>query len=121
MSSDRARILVVEDELMIALDTAAMLGALGYEAVGPVGQVADALALVQKEPLDGAVLDINLGRGERSFVVAEALAARGVPALFLTGYAIKDAAIPSHLAHIPVLGKPVHDRVLADALARLDG
>ena len=66
-------------------------------------------------------LCINLGRGERSFVVAEALAARGVPALFLTGYAIKDAAIPSHLAHIPVLGKPVHDRVLADALARLDG
>jgi CheY-like chemotaxis protein len=111
------RILVVEDEYIIAADLAQSLEDLGASVLGPAGTVADALALVAGEPaLDAAVLDINLG-SEKVFPVAEALQARGVPFVFASGY---DAwMVPSEFADAPRFGKPVEKHALARALSAL--
>jgi CheY-like chemotaxis protein len=80
------RILIVEDEYIIAADLAQLLEGLGVTVIGPVGSVADALALLAGEPaIDAAVLDVTLGT-EKIFPVADALRARGVPFVFATGY-----------------------------------
>lgn len=79
------RILVVEDEALIAVMVEDMLSDMGSEVVGPAATIEEALRLVGSEALDGAVLDVNV-RGERIDPVAEALVARGVPMLFATGY-----------------------------------
>jgi CheY-like chemotaxis protein len=80
------RILVVEDEAMIAMLVEDMLGDLGCIVVGPAYNLDSALAMAgDSTPLDAAVLDVNLA-GRPSFEVADALKARGVPAIFSTGY-----------------------------------
>lgn len=99
------RVLVVEDETLIAMDIETMLTRLGCSVVGPVPTVARALALLDREEPDFAILDVNLGP-ERSTTVAEALRERGVPFALATGYdgrklpekAFRDA---------PHLGKPI--------------
>jgi CheY-like chemotaxis protein len=111
------RILVVEDEYIIAADLAQSLEDLGASVLGPAGTVADALALVAGEPaLDAAVLDINLG-SEKVFPVADALQARGVPFVFASGYDVW--MVPSEFADAPRFGKPVETRALARALCAL--
>jgi CheY-like chemotaxis protein len=79
------RVLVVEDEPIVGMLLEDMLLDLGVEVVGPAATLAEALALAEREDLAAALLDVNLG-GERSYPVADALARRGVPFLFLTGY-----------------------------------
>jgi two-component SAPR family response regulator len=79
------RILVVEDEALIAVMVEDMLVEMGGEVVGPAATVDDALELARQETLDVAVLDVNV-RGQRIDPVAEALMARGIPVLFATGY-----------------------------------
>jgi len=81
------RLLVVEDDYFIAVELAHSLERLGADIVGPAGSVADALELLGAHAgkLDGAVLDIHLGE-ELVFPVADALMARGLPFVFLTGY-----------------------------------
>lgn len=111
------RLLIVEDEFIIAFDLAQTLEDLGMAIVGPAGTVSQALALVEAEGahLDGAVLDVNL-RDEQVFPVADALAARGIPFVFTTGY---DAAIlPARYADVPRCEKPVDKTVVADLLGR---
>ncbi|MCK1282598.1 response regulator [Bradyrhizobium sp. 44] len=105
------RLLVVEDEYMIAADLARALEDRGAEVIGPAGSVEDALNLVAAEQrIDGAVLDINL-RGERSYPVADALRTRGVRFVFTTGY---DAwAIPDAYAAVPRVEKPVNIKALS--------
>ena len=100
------RLLVVEDEYVIASDLADTLEHAGAEVVGPAGTVASALKLVESEGgrLDGAVLDVNL-RNERVFQVADALAARGVPFILTTGY--DESSIPPAYASRPRCEKPV--------------
>jgi CheY-like chemotaxis protein len=100
------RLLLVEDEYLVAADLAASLESLGVEVIGPAASVEEALSFVQKDgvPLDGAVLDINLGN-ERVYPVAEVLRALGIPFLFTTGY--DAAAIPSAYAQVPRCEKPV--------------
>jgi CheY-like chemotaxis protein len=111
------RLLVVEDDFAIASDMAQVLEDAGAEVVGPAGTVEDALELVETEAvaLDGAALDINL-HGERVYPVADALAARGVPFVFATGY---DAyVIPEAYAGVARLEKPVDRDQLMRVLAR---
>jgi CheY-like chemotaxis protein len=111
------RVLVVEDDYVIASDLACALEDFGAEVVGPSGSVADALALVKAEGprLDGAVLDINL-RDERVYPVADALSACGVPFIFTTGY---DAMVVSEAyAGTPRCEKPVDRIQLARMLSR---
>lgn len=109
------RLLIVEDEYTIAADLAHALADRGADVVGPVGSVADALALVAaEERLDGAVLDLNL-RNERVYAVADALVARGVPFVFATGYGRE--VIPEAYVQVPRCEKPVEMSALARQLA----
>ncbi|MGF1627658.1 MAG: response regulator [Alphaproteobacteria bacterium] len=112
------RLLVVEDEYLVATDLACALEAMGVMVVGPAGTVEDALDLVESDGgrLDGAVLDINL-RGERVYPVADALTARGVPFVFATGYDM--ATVPETYAQVPRCEKPV-DRARLTRLLSLN-
>lgn len=79
------RILLVEDEAMIAMLVEDMLIDSGAAVVGPASGVKAALEAISAEEIDGALLDVNLG-GEQSFDVADALAERSIPFVFVTGY-----------------------------------
>lgn len=107
------RILVVEDEYLIAEDIVAALRRAGAEAVGPVSKLEAAAAfVVEGEPLDGALLDVNL-RGGRSWTVLDALRARRVPVVLATGYGAE--SIPPAYAALPRCEKPMG----MDALLRM--
>ena len=113
------RILVVEDEMMIAMLVEDMLLELGCSVVGPVHALADALALARSEPgLDAALLDVNLA-GQPVFPVADALREKGVPAIFSTGYG--DAGLRDIDRGSPVLQKPFRAGDLARALGEALG
>jgi DNA-binding response OmpR family regulator len=83
------RVLVVEDEMLVALMICDMLSDLGYNPVGPAMRLDQGLDLAKKEPIDAAVLDVNLGDA-KSFPVADVLRDRRVPFIFATGYGIAD-------------------------------
>lgn len=110
------RVLVVEDESLIAMLVEDGLETLGYEVVGPVGTVDAALRLVEQTPFDLALLDINLG-GKQSFPIAEALEARGIPYVFLTGY--DRSSLPLAFQHRFGLQKPFRMSALQQALEKL--
>src|SRR5580704_2712481 len=108
------RILVVEDEMMIAMLVEDMLAELGCSVVGPAHALDVALNLARTESgLDAALLDVNLG-GQPVFAVADALRAKGVPAIFSTGYG--DAGLRDVDRGSPVLQKPFRAGDLARAL-----
>jgi len=98
------RILIVEDEPLIAMMLEDFLDALDRQAAGIADNVADALALVAQGGIDGAILDVNLRAGETSWPVADALAAAGIPFLLATGGA-DDSIAEAHRGR-PVLSKP---------------
>jgi DNA-binding response OmpR family regulator len=79
------RILVVEDEFLIALDIAGVLEQAGLEVIGPHGTIADALRAIDGDDVHGALLDANLA-GQRDGTIADALTARGIPFAFVSGY-----------------------------------
>lgn len=111
------RVLIVEDNFLLAEVTKDLLEQNGCTVVGPTGWLDSALKLARVEQLDGAILDINL-HGERSFSVAEVLSERGIPFMFVTGY--DDAAIvPAALRLTRRLSKPVSDQQLLAAVAEL--
>ncbi len=111
------RFLVVEDDYLIATDMVDLLELMGARTIGPVGRVEDALALLEVEgdALDGAVLDLDLS-GRLAYPVADALAARGLPFVFATGFAA-DAIDPAYRG-CTRLEKPVDPRALLAALLR---
>ena len=109
------RVLVVEDELLVALLVEDTLAEAGCIVVGPFARVRDALAAVQAETVDVALLDVNVA-GERVFPVAYALEERGVPFLFLTGYG--EAALPRDRPGWDACSKPFYPKQLTDELAR---
>lgn len=115
MADKVRRVMVVEDDYIIAADLADMLSQLAIEVVGPVGRVAPALALIEAESLDGAVLDIDLN-GEDAYPLADALIARGKPVVFATGY--DRSVIRSGYEDIPRCEKPVDGRRVVDLLFR---
>ena len=99
------RILVVEDEYLLADDLRDALTEAGAQVLGPVPSVGDAQALIAREAeIDAAVLDINL-RGEMVFPVADVLSERGVPFAFATGY--DEWALPERFAGAPRVEKPL--------------
>ncbi len=103
------RILVVEDDMMIALQVEEALQALGCLVIGPVGKLDAALRLAGDEQLDAAVLDVNV-RGGQVFPVAERLMSRGIPFAFASGYG--DWALPEAFRNQPRLTKPFTVREL---------
>lgn len=108
------RILLAEDEYLIAEAMRRNLEKAGAIVVGPVASVVAALALVESEQIDGALLDVSL-RDQKIFPVAEALAARGIPFLFTTGYGEMD--LPTKWRSAPRCEKPVDLATAAQALA----
>ncbi|MDP3853059.1 response regulator [Phenylobacterium sp.] len=109
------RLLVVEDEAMVALMIETMLSDLGCVVVDVAGTVSRGLALVGDDGLrlDGAILDVNLG-GEKVYPIAQALSDRHVPFIFSTGYGID--GITPQFAHVPALAKPYECWALEEML-----
>lgn len=99
----RPRVLLVEDEALVAMMMEDVLEDLGWEVAGSFGDVTPTLAWLADHDLDAAVLDINLGT-EMVFPIAEALKARGTPFTFLTGYTAPPRA--EEFSN-PILNKPV--------------
>ena len=110
------RVLVVEDIAVLAWRMHEILEQAGAEVVGPVPDVPRALALLEKHEVDAAVLDMNLD-GEPADPIADVLAARDVPFLFVTGYGSGGTEGPH--AGRPTLGKPLKPPALVQALAAL--
>ena len=107
------RVLVVEDEALVAMLLEDMLGDLGCNVMGPAMRVREALDLVESgAPIDVAILDMNLA-GERSFRIAEALGSRAVPFVISTGF---EGGIEADLRDRPVLRKPFLSSDLETAL-----
>ncbi len=106
------RVLVAEDEYFVAQDVAIALAQCGAQIVGPVATLPEAMELA-REPLDAAVLDINL-RGMLVYPLADLLASRGVALVFATGYGA--AAIPARFEHIRRCEKPVEIGEISAAL-----
>jgi DNA-binding response OmpR family regulator len=104
--SSRPRILVLEDEYLIAEFLQDSLERAGAAVIGPIPSVPDALDLLARNDIaiDLALVDVNL-HGERAFPVAEVLRERRIPFVFMTGYS--EAAIPPRYRDVPRLEKPV--------------
>lgn len=98
------RVLVVEDQPLIALDLEDLLISRGYGVLGPEATVAGALKNLERQTPHAAIVDLDLG-GETSFAVGEALLARGIPFVFATGSRGSDG-VPAALASVPFILKP---------------
>jgi CheY-like chemotaxis protein len=121
MSADRdilngRRILIVEDEMVIAMLLEDMLEDIGCRVVATAAREAEALAALDAVEIDAAILDLNLN-GARSYGIADALAARNIPFIFSTGYGAK--VLEADYRQHPVLAKPFRVEELAGALAAL--
>lgn len=113
------RILVVEDEYLIAMDAKRWLMAAGAIVIGPVPSVSKALDLLENNELAAAVLDVNLGDGGTVYPIAAELNARAVPYLFATGdLKLSDA---NGYSERPLLTKPYLAMELVQAVADLIG
>lgn len=118
METSRLQVLIVEDEAVVALDLALLLEDQGYICIGPAPSIESALSLLSQDSPDFCVLDANL-RGKRPVEVARALAERGIPFVYLTGYSpdsLRDGLPPA-----PVLEKPLIVQTLLDHIDRAVG
>ncbi|MEZ2132547.1 MULTISPECIES: response regulator [unclassified Sinorhizobium] len=111
--SPARRVLIVEDEMLVAMLLEDMLTDLGHAVVGIATRVESALSLIITTAPDLAILDVNLA-GEKSFPVAEALEKKGIPFVFATGYG-QQGLEGNHVSRT-VLTKPFHSRDLERAL-----
>lgn len=113
------RILVVEDESLVAMLIETILEDLGCIPVGPAATVPEALSLVEGDTaIEAALLDVNVA-GQQVFPVAEALAARGVPIVFSTGYG--EAGLEERWRGRPTLQKPFTEAAVEQAIRQALG
>jgi DNA-binding LytR/AlgR family response regulator len=108
------RVLIVEDEFLLAMELESLVAQGGCTALGPASSVRQALALIEGERPDVALLDVNL-KGERATPVAAALQERRVPYVLITGYSDAQLSEPE-LRQAPRLDKPVSCRALTRAV-----
>jgi PAS domain S-box-containing protein len=106
------RMLLVEDEALVAMAMKDALVAFGFDVLGAYSTAADALAAAAENEIDAAILDINLG-GELVYPVADYLVGKDVPIVFATGYGAE--TIDSRFAKVPVLRKPIDRELLQNA------
>ena len=115
-TSSRPKALLVEDEFLVALDVEEQLTDLGFDVIGPLGRVAEAVYAARRESdVAIAILDVNLA-GEMSWGVARALAERGIPFFFVSGYGAALANVPQDLADARFLSKPVGSDLLRNTI-----
>lgn len=112
------RILVVDDEPLVALLIEDLLEDAGAEVVGPASSVAGALGLIESKAPDGALLDVNL-EGELVYPVARVLSQLGVPFAFVTGYGL--LGVDPAFRSVTVLAKPLQLTGFADRVAEALG
>jgi PAS domain S-box-containing protein len=112
-----SRVLLVEDEVIVAMMMQELLTGLGSSVVGPFTTTATALAAANRENFDVAILDITLGK-EPVYPVAEVLAWRGLPFIFVTGYDVD--SIDERFRHVPIVQKPVSEAELRRIFAMSD-
>jgi len=110
------RVLVVEDQYLLATDVCELLVEAGAEVLGPVPDSYSACRLIDEERPDNAVVDIDLGEGP-TYEVASRLAERRVPFLFATGYGC--SSIPEEFGATPCLEKPFKGAELVEAVRGL--
>jgi len=111
-----ARLLLVEDEIVVGMFMQELLESIGYRSTEPIGRLSDALAAAERERFRGAVLDMNLN-GEIVYPLAELLAKQKVPFVFVTGYAPR--SVDPRFTDVPILQKPVLQEDLAATLERV--
>lgn len=110
---DARRILLVEDSPVLGELVREMLADMGCEVVGPIGNMAYALEAAAREPIDAAVIDLNI-RGGKVYPVARTLDRRGIPFLVVSGYG--DWTMPAEWRERPRLVKPFTPEALGAAL-----
>ncbi len=110
------KVLIVEDEALIAMLFEDILEDTACEIVGPAMNVRQAMKLAEEAEIDVAILDVNLN-GESSFPVATLLTSRGVPIVFSSGYGSQ--GLPTEWQDRPTLPKPFTSDEVLDTLARL--
>lgn len=110
------RVLIVEDDVLLALDLADMLHILGYEIAGQASRIDLAMTLAREGVIDFAVLDVNLA-GTRSFPVADILRQRDIPFAFATGYGAE--GLSADYRDVPRLEKPYAQDDLEQAIAEV--
>ncbi len=103
------RVLLVEDEALVGMMIQECLSEFGHSVIGPISRAADALQAAKEVEYDAAILDINLGDG-MAYPVADILAARGVPFVFVTGY--EADTIDERFSQVPILQKPIERQML---------
>jgi DNA-binding response OmpR family regulator len=107
-------LLIVEDEMLIAMQVEDVLAEAGYDPLHLAASVGEALTLIDNEQFGGALLDISLA-GEPVWPVADALAARSIPFILCSGGSV--GTVPDHHAHVPMLAKPYQREQLLAKLA----
>ena len=108
------RLLLVEDEALVAAMMTEALGEIGFEILGPFGKMDYRLGAAVAGEIDAAILDVNIG-GELVYPIAEILAARGIPFAFVTGYSEEN--IDKRFANVPIMQKPVERKALQAVFA----
>jgi CheY-like chemotaxis protein len=117
MNGQRRTALVVEDNMIIAMEAEEILRELGYTDCHVCGSVRGALQAIAERPVNFALLDIGLG-DETSRDVAAALRSKGTPFIFASGYD-EFPELHDEMASVPVVTKPYTAGDIAEALARL--
>ncbi len=112
------RILVVEDEFLIAMELAAILELHGFEVVGPVGSVDEAREILQRERPEAVVLDLNL-RGASAIPVAQLLRELELPFVIASAYSREDLPPDEALRGAVNIGKPTRSETLINVLRRI--
>jgi CRP-like cAMP-binding protein len=119
VDTPRPRILIAEDNYLMAEEVGEFVRGCGYAVVGAAASVESGLAMIASDSLDGAVLDIDLG-GTPSFPMCRALSAKRVPFLFLSAYS-PHTIVPCEFSNAPHLSKPFAPSILESALHGLVG
>ena len=101
------RVLLVEDEILVAMMMKDILTELGFSVVGPFSRLGEAMVAAVHEEINAGIIDVNLG-GEFVYPVADVLAARKIPFVFITGYGVE--SIDSRFGYVPIVKKPVQHR-----------
>ncbi len=109
----KARLLLVEDEVIVGMFMEEVLEELGFAPTHPIASLAEAMMAAERERYDGAVLDMNL-RGESVYPLAELLQTQNVPFVFVTGYGRN--GLDERFADVPIVQKPVTAEALAQVL-----
>jgi two-component SAPR family response regulator len=103
------RVLLVEDEILVAMMMKDILTELGFTVIGPFSRLTEAMFAAVHDDVDAGIIDLNFG-AEFVNSVADVLAARNIPFVFVTGYRVE--SIDRRFGYVPIIKKPMHRQLL---------